>query len=99
VKRKNNLPVVNVEVVVSVKKQMPAGVKNMIDGGICLLTEKSLEKGKILTLEISYQGREKLRINGKVMWSLKIGSHYYENGIDFRFLNGNIKDELTRFFN
>ncbi|MBN2532146.1 MAG: PilZ domain-containing protein [Spirochaetales bacterium] len=98
-KRKNNLPIVKVDVVINLKKKVKARVKNMIDRGICILTCEPLEKGKVFILEISYQGREKLKIKGKVMWSLKICSETYENGIDFLYLNINIKEELVRSVN
>lgn len=71
----------------------------MIDRGICILTSEPLEKGKVLTLEITHQGKEKLKIKGKVMWSLKIDSQVYENGIDFLFIDTNLKEELIRSFN
>ena len=96
-KRKNNLPKVKVDVVVNVKKQVMARVRNMIDMGVCLLTSELLEKGKILTLEVSYHGREKLKIKGKVMWSLKIKPRIYENGIDFKFANITRKENFVRF--
>lgn len=98
-KRKNNLPRVKVDVVVNIKKQVKARVKTMIHGGTCIVASEPLEKGKILTLEITYRDREIIKIKGKVMWSLKIGTRLYESGIDFFFIDMNRKEELVRFFN
>ena len=80
-------------------KQVKARVKNLINRGICLTTDEPLGKGKVLTLEISYDVNKKLIIRGKVMWSLEIESRFYESGIDFLFMNVIRKEELTQSLN
>ena len=88
-----------IDVVASIKKQMKAQVKNIRDMGICITTHEPLDKGKFLTLEISHQGMDKLKIKGKVMWSLQIGSHFFENGIDFSVLNTCQQESYIQFQN
>lgn len=88
-----------VEVIVNLKKQIKAQVKNVRDKGICITTHEPLEMGKFLTLEISLPGREKLKIKGKVMWSLDLGSKFYENGIDFFYINKNYTEMLVEYLN
>jgi hypothetical protein len=83
VKQNKKYPWAAIDVVINIRKQIRAQVKNARDKGICITTNEPLEKGKLLTIEISLPGMDTLKIKGKVMWSLEIGSHFFETGIDF----------------
>ena len=58
--------------------------KDISEGGICLITEQSLEEGKMLNLVFQLPDRTRpIESFGKVMWCKKAIEYLFENGVSF----------------
>lgn len=67
--------------------------------GIRLMTSVALEKGSILSLEISIQeeGVAPIRAQGEVVWQQKIAEHSYETGTVIKHMEESDKARMMSF--
>jgi Tfp pilus assembly protein PilZ len=57
--------------------------KNITRKGMCIVTKNELPVGKIILLAVTLKGNDPMNIYCRVMWSKKVRSTTYENGIEF----------------
>ena len=72
--------------------------KDISEGGICLITEQALEKGKMLNLVFQLPGRHKpIEAIGKVMWCRKSLEYLHEIGISFWQIKAKEHQEIKEY--
>ena len=75
--------------------------KNINEGGICVVTIETLEKGKDITIIFSLPNskEERLKVFGKVKWSKAIAPHVCESGIEFWDVDERVKKAIQDYVN
>ncbi len=72
--------------------------KDISKGGICLITDKPLEEGKMLSLRFTIPGSdEPVDLHGKVMWSRPSGEYHHENGMSFWRVDSDTEQKLVEY--
>jgi Tfp pilus assembly protein PilZ len=91
-------PRVTLDVQVNYASRAIAHAKDISQGGICLVTEEPLTKGKIFSLSFNLPGQDRsLNCFGKVMWSRPASSNLHENGISFWDIDSKIQKLITEY--
>jgi c-di-GMP-binding flagellar brake protein YcgR len=78
-----------------------ADSKNISEGGICIVTVSSLEKGKDMTIVFSLPDSkdEKITTFGKVRWSKEVAANLCESGIEFWDVDEDVKKKIREYIN
>ena len=77
-------PRYSVDVVVNFADKAIAHTKDMSEGGICLICDKSFTEGEIIQLSFNIPGDEtSIAAFCKIMWSRKATEHLSETGLVF----------------
>ncbi len=78
-----------------------AKLKNVSEGGVCIITEKPLSYGYDLTIMFSLPETIPLNIKSfaKVVWSKLSGNNTYESGIQFWDINPVYVKRIKTFIN
>jgi c-di-GMP-binding flagellar brake protein YcgR len=76
-------------------------VKNISQGGICVVTIEALEKDKDMTIifRLPNSKEERLKVFGKVKWSKEIAPHVSESGIEFWDVDEKVKKTIQDYVN
>ena len=81
---RRRFPRIPLDVSVNYDYSAIAHSKDISEGGICLITEKALDEGKMLHLAFSLPERKRpIECFGKVMWSRKAIKYLYQSGVHF----------------
>lgn len=96
---RRRFPRATINVILSADKEVKAHIKNLSEGGICIITQVELGRGRFIRLAFELPDGRDLRIKGKVIWSLRTENGVFENGIDFLTMGAQYKEHLTRFLN
>lgn len=92
-------PRVPLDVRVKADRESFGHTKDISEGGVCLLSENALEKGKIVKLTFLLPGGEtEIQASGKVEWSREVSDHFYESGLSFWDTEDEAKEGIRRFF-
>lgn len=96
---KRQCPRLPLDVQVNYKENAFAKSKDISSGGICLITEESLEEGKIYKLSFAFPGEsERLECLGKVMWSIQASEHLHEAGLSFWNIESSLRIMIDKYF-
>ncbi|MBN1698754.1 MAG: PilZ domain-containing protein [Spirochaetales bacterium] len=80
-------PRAELTVIVNQSINARAPIKNISDNGICLLAETEFNRGDILSIVFNLPVRKEIRAYTKVIWSRKVESSLYENGLQFWYID------------
>lgn len=95
---KRRWPRKSLDVVVNYSFNAIAHVKDISQGGICLITDEPLTEGKMFTLRFTFPGDENpVELHGKVAWSRPGSAHLYENGISFWRVDADTEARLLEY--
>lgn len=96
---KRQFPRLPLDVQVNYKENAFAKSKDISSGGICLITEESLEKGKIYKLSFAFPGEsDRLECLGKVQWSKPASEHMHEAGLSFWNIEEPLQKKINKYF-
>jgi hypothetical protein len=96
---RRRFPRATINVILSANREVKAHIKNLSEGGICIITQVELGRGKTIRLVFIPPDGNELRIKGKVIWSLRLENGVFENGIDFLSMGPHYKEHLARYLN
>lgn len=96
---KRKFPRLPLEVQVNYKENGFANSKDISSGGICLITEEALEKGKIYKLSFTFPGEsDRFDCLGKVMRSKQASEHLHEAGLSFWDIEKSLQKKIDSYF-
>ena len=76
-----------------------ATVKNLAEGGICIITDQPLQKGNTINLVLTLPDESKIKVKAYVLWSLEMDHYRFQNGLDFRIISIRDVRNLKKFLN
>ena len=91
-------PRFSVDVVVNYADNAIAHTKDMSEGGICLICDRSFAEGEMLHLSLRIPGEESsIASFCKVMWSRQATEHLSETGLSFWNITEEDRNRIAEF--
>ena len=87
------------DILINFRMKGRACVKNLNLDGICTITSRALEEGKIILLSISLPDEHLINAYGRVVWCREMNPNVFETGIEFWDLKKEDQDILSDFVN
>ena len=99
INERRQFPRVPIDVRVDSDNSAIGHTKDISEGGVCLISEKSFAEGKIVKLEFLLSAGEKeISVVGKVERSRKVSDNFYEIGMSFREIKKEDQESIRRHF-
>ena len=76
-------PRLDLDLLVNYAENARAHTRNISEGGVCIIANESIEKGRLLNLVFSISDDLKVPLFGKTVWNRELGNNMYEIGIKF----------------
>ena len=93
-------PRIYLDILVNYAVKAKAQSVNISETGLCIITEKGLEKDSYQTLTFTLPDEtEELKIYGKVIWEKRNDKNLYESGIEFWHITDNDIEKIKKYCN
>ena len=89
-------PRISLDVLVNYETNAIAHTKDMSEGGVCLITDKKMTVGKMLSLGFYLPNNVEIKAIGKVCWCRPASENLMESGVEFWDIGFDQKEAIRK---